>query len=302
MEIGLHSVSYSGTWGGQTALTLKEFIAKAAALGYDTVEFAGKRPHASPLDLGAEERREIKECLKQHKIRLACLASYHDFAAFYEHRDMAMMEKELVYMQNMIELAANLGCHLVRTYTGYFKENIPYRQQWDACVQGIAESARIAKKFDIAIGVQNHSCIASDPDSLLDFMQEMKEPNVQVVLDAPFIVTHNKPIRETVMKYKDRVIHTHLTDFIRRDKYKYVSETVTHEKNGMEMIAVPIGKGSIDYREFIAALDEIGFKGTLSYEMCSPLVGGGSLENLDRCAVESLQYIRQIIGGLNNGN
>lgn len=85
------------------------------------------------------------------------------------------------------------------------------------------------------LAVQNHSCIASDPDSMLDFIAEINEPNVRVCLDVPFIVTHSKPIRETVLKYKGLAAHTHLTDFIRRDKFKYISETVTHEKNGMEM-------------------------------------------------------------------
>jgi len=226
------------------------------------------------------------------------VGSYHDFAAFYEHKDMAMKEKELLYMHNIIELTHDLGGNLVRTYTGYFKEDVPYREQWDACVQGIRESAQMAAKYGITIGVQNHSCIASDPDSLLDFMAEIKESNVKVVLDAPFIDNHMKPMRETVLKYEGRIIHTHLTDFIRRDKYKYISDTVTHEKNGMEMIAVPIGGGCIDYVEFITALHETGFAGTLSYEMCSPLVGGGSEDNLDRCAKESLQYVKRILEGL----
>ncbi|MBO9608699.1 MAG: sugar phosphate isomerase/epimerase [Paenibacillaceae bacterium] len=300
MKIGLHSVSYSGTWGGQTALSLPDFIRKAAALGYDNVELAGKRPHASPLDMDAAARQSVRSLLSELGLTLSCVASYHDFAAFYEHKDMAMMEKELLYMQQVIELTRDLGGSLVRTYTGYFKEGVPYRSQWDACVAGIAESAAIAARYGITIGVQNHSCIASDPDSLLDFLEEIKLPNVKAVLDAPFIDNHNKPIRETVLKYDGLVVHTHLTDFIRRDKYKYISETVTHEKNGLEMIAVPIGRGSIDYRAFVGALHEIGFDGTLSYEMCSPLVGGGSEANLDRCADESLQYVRGLIAELSN--
>lgn len=298
MKTALHSVSYSGTWGGQTALTLPDFIRKAAKLGFDSVEIAGKRPHGSPLDLGKEDREQIRRLLEENGLELACLASYHDFATFFEHKDMAYMEKELMYMRGSIELAHDLGCKLVRTYTGYFKENVPYRAQWDACVAGIRESAQMAAKYGITIGVQNHSCIASDPDSLLDFMAEIDEPNAKVVLDAPFIDNHFKPMRETVLKYQGMIVHTHLTDYIRRDKYKYRSETVTFDNNGMEMISIPIGRGGIDYRAFIAALHEVGYTGALSYEMCSPLVGGGSEANLDRSAAESLQYVNNILNSL----
>jgi sugar phosphate isomerase/epimerase len=298
LKLALHSVSYSGTWGGQTALTLKQFIEKAAKLGFESVEFAAKRPHCSPLDMSKQDRQEIKQLLKEKGLELACLGSYHDFSTFFEHKDMAYMEKELLYMKNIIELAHDLDCSLVRTYTGYYKDNVPYRSQWDSCIKGIKESAQMAAPYGITIGVQNHSCIASDPNSLLDFMAEINEPNAKVVLDAPFIDNHFQPMRETVLKFKGMIVHTHLTDYIRRDKYKYVSETVTFDKNGIEMISIPIGKGNIDYKEFISALNEVGYEGSLSYEMCSPLVGGGSEENLDRSALESLVYLKQIMAEL----
>ena len=52
--------------------------------------------------------------------------------------------------------------------------------------------------------------------------------------------------------------------------------------------AVPFGDGFIDYRAFFAGLRDGGFDGIATYEMCSPLRGGGSTENLDRCAARYL--------------
>lgn len=298
MKIGLHSVSYSGTWGGQISLPLEGFIQKAAHLGFESVEIAAKRPHGSPLEMSKARRKEIASMLDSYGLELSCLASYHDFSIFFDYMDMAYMEKELVYMKAVIELAHDLGAKLVRTYTGYAKEGVPYRKQWESCVRGIRESATIAADYGVTIGVQNHSCIASHPDSLYDFMAEIDEPNVKVVLDAPYIDNHNAPLRETVMKFQGMIAHTHLTDFIRREKYKYVPETVTFDPNGLEMVSVPIGQGSIDYAGFIRALHEEGYNGTLSYEMCSPLVGGGSEGNLDRSARESKAYVRALLDEL----
>jgi len=48
----------------------------------------------------------------------------------------------------------------------------------------------------------------------------------------------------------------------------------------------------MDYRAFFAGLREGGFDGPAAYEMCSPLRGGGSLENLDRCAARYLEWMR----------
>jgi sugar phosphate isomerase/epimerase len=56
-----------------------------------------------------------------------------------------------------------------------------------------------------------------------------------------------------------------------------------------------LGQGFIDLPGFFAGLKEGGFKGYVAYEMCSPVRGGGSEENLDRTARESLETIRRLI-------
>ena len=56
--------------------------------------------------------------------------------------------------------------------------------------------------------------------------------------------------------------------------------------------AVTFGEGFIDFEAFFTGLKEGGFDGIATYEMCSPLRGGGSLENLDRCARAYLTWMR----------
>ncbi len=51
----LHSVSYSGSWG-QAALSLEQFIDRAADLGFGGVMLMSKRPHLSVLDWDAKAR------------------------------------------------------------------------------------------------------------------------------------------------------------------------------------------------------------------------------------------------------
>jgi L-ribulose-5-phosphate 3-epimerase len=61
--------------------------------------------------------------------------------------------------------------------------------------------------------------------------------------------------------------------------------------------AVPIDEGFVDYRAFLAALDAGGFAGTVAYEMCSPLLGGGSADNLDWYARKFVAYIQELQTG-----
>jgi hypothetical protein len=62
------------------------------------------------------------------------------------------------------------------------------------------------------------------------------------------------------------------------------------------MQAVRMEEGLIDYRGFLSALSDSGFSGTVAYEMCSPLLGGGSEANLDsyaRCFLEFMDGFRK---------
>ena len=158
----------------------------------------------------------------------------------------------------------------------------------------LQEACEMAADYGVTVGIQNHSCIASHPDSLLDMVRDIGMPNAKVVLDAPYITAHNEPIRETVLKFDNLIAHSHLTDFVRRVKHRYLPETVSFEENGEEFVGITPGQGPTDYREFVGALKDTGYSGWLAYEMCSPLVGGGAEENLDRCATETLDYMRDL--------
>ncbi len=46
-----------------------------------------------------------------------------------------------------------------------------------------------------------------------------------------------------------------------------------------------------DYEGFFKGLKEGGFDGVATFEMCSPLRGGGSLENLDFCSKRYLEWV-----------
>src|SRR5438132_1035565 len=79
MKASLFSVSYCGYWG-QAALSLEDFIPHAARLGYKAVMIAGKRPHASPLDMDPKRVAGIGKLLAKHKVACSALGAYTDFS------------------------------------------------------------------------------------------------------------------------------------------------------------------------------------------------------------------------------
>jgi sugar phosphate isomerase/epimerase len=87
-------------------------------------------------------------------------------------------------------------------------------------------------------------------------------------------------------------VHTTVADYTRRPRFRYLPGGLTnYAREDDEVQAVPMGEGFIDYPAFFGALREAGFHGSIAYEMCSPIRGGGSQENLDRYARRFLSYM-----------
>jgi sugar phosphate isomerase/epimerase len=302
MKIALHSVSYSGAWEGQHILSLKDFICKAANLGYDGVEILAKRPHASPLDLKEEDCKYLRKFAESKKIEISCIAGYHDFSHDILHIDMAHKEKELVYLEAELKLANWLGAPIVRTYGGFIHSNVNWDEQWKWVIDGLNEGAKLAEKYGVILGLQNHSEIGCHHEDILDIIKEVESKNLKVILDASYVTITGEPIPKVVHQMGNLIVHSHLSDHIFRPLIRWSQPASPQMTLGPYKVnrwwGVPVGEGDIDYKTFVRALMEIGYQGFLSYEICGPLKGGGFEENLDKTAKKTLNYIRSLIADL----
>jgi sugar phosphate isomerase/epimerase len=292
-KLALHSVSYGGLWG-QTRLTLEQFIPKAAKLGYTGVELMAKRPHLSLLDATPAGRRDWKAVAEGHGIRIVALAGYNDFAAGNDVPDVPLREMQAYYLGELARLAADLGCPLVRVFTSYERPGLAYQATWEQTVSGLRDAARRAADHGVTLGVQNHHDLAVHHDSLLDMIEEIDMPNVKVCFDAWAPALQGEDVGAAAKKLAAMNVHTTVADYVRRPRYRYDPALVNYSALADAVRAVPMGHGFIDYRSFFAALKETGFDGYVTYEMCSPLKGGGSEENLDRCAAAFIRYMKEL--------
>jgi sugar phosphate isomerase/epimerase len=289
----LHSVSYSGSWG-QQSLALEDFIAKAAALGYDGVMLMAKRPHLSVLDWNAEVSARLRATLDEHRLRLACIAGYTNFTADLEHSDIPHREMQIRHVQDLADMAAALGGNLVRVFTGYESSHSTPHAQWKITVDALRECARRAGDRGVIIGVQNHHDIACGFESLYDLVKEVDHPKCRAMFDAWAPALHGVDIAAAATKLAPITVQTTVANYQLRPRYRYVPALVNYERMVPSIQAVPIDEGFIDYTAFLSALEAGGYTGSVAYEMCSPLVGGGGIENLDRYALKFVDYMRTV--------
>jgi sugar phosphate isomerase/epimerase len=291
MKTALHSVSYAGVWAGQARLGLDDFLVRAKALGFEAVILMAKRPHLSPLDYAADARARLRERLAGMGLRLACLAGYNDFCMGADRPDIPSREMQLLYIRELCRLASDLGCGMVRVFTGFDHSAASYDQQWAGCVAALQECARLAGSLGVTIGVQNHHDVAGHWQSLLDLLADVNHPHCKACFDAWAPALHGDDLAEAARRLAPHMVHTTVADYVRRPRYRYLPALVNFAREADAVRAVAMGEGFIDYRTFFKALREAGYQGYVAYEMCSPLRGGGGEENLDRCARRFLEYM-----------
>ena len=297
MKFILHSVSYSNAWEGQTSLPLYRFVDKAAELGYDGIELMAKRPHASVLDLGKPERTKLKGYIASKGLELPCIAGYHDFSDDHLHPDIAKGEKELLFLRQTIRLARDLGARILRIYSSFLYPDVQRSLQWRQCIEYLREGVRYAEDDGVILAMQNHSELTINHVDVLEMIHEIGSPSLKMALDPPYICMTGVPYDKAVEDCKDVLAYSTTSDFIRIDTP--VNTRIPgflHYSSGFFLLfrkkTVPLGQGEVDYRSFLSSLKKIGYDDYLAYEICSPIIGGGSEENLDRCAKESLNFLK----------
>jgi sugar phosphate isomerase/epimerase len=289
-ELVLHSVSYSGSWG-QHFLSPEQFLDKAAELGYDGVMLMAKRPHLSVLDWNPAARERLRSRAAKLRLRVACLAGYTNFTADLEHRDIPTREFQIRHVVELAEMARDLGCNLVRIFTGYESAAATLDAQTKLIVESLRECAGRTADLGVTMGVQNHHDVACDYESLYEIIQEVNAPNVRAMFDAWAPALQGVDLEAAAAKMAKITVYTTTANYAIRPRFRYHPTLVNYEKLLPTVQAVPMDEGFIDYRSFLANLGAGGFQGPVAYEMCSPLRGGGSIQNLDLYASKFLNYM-----------
>jgi sugar phosphate isomerase/epimerase len=296
-KLALHTVSYAGVWRGQAFLPLERVLERARELGFDGVMIMAKRPHLSPLDYDREARERLREKIEAMGLEVACLAGYVDFTAGVDRPMTPMVEVQAVYVGELARLARDLGCGMVRVFTGFERPGLPFDKLWDICVQGLKLASQRAAEFNVTLAVQNHHDIAIHHESLRWLLEEVDEPNCKAAFDAwapALLGLEGEELKEAVRVIAPFLVHTTVADYIKHPRFIYDQSLTNYLKREARLNAVPMGTGIVDYPSFFEALREIGYRGWVAYEMCEVLKGGGSEENLDRYARRFLEYMRGI--------
>ena len=205
---------------------------------------------------------EAKKIIDDVGIKVSAICG--DFGCdMYYTRDRKLIDTE----KRLLDMAQELGTNIVTTHIGVVPETencVQYEAMHEVCYE-LAEYAKASG---------GHFAVETGPERselLKKFLDSLGSDGVAVNLDPANLVmcAGDDPVN-AVHNLKDYIVHTHAKDGIKLQDcppeqiygIPFEGDVVT----GASFEEVPLGKGSVDFPNYLKALDEIGYKGFLTIE------------------------------------
>jgi sugar phosphate isomerase/epimerase len=187
---------------------------------------------------------------------------------------------------------------LVRVFTAYEQPGQTVAALWPRAIAALRECCERAARHGVTIAIQNHHDLAVHTEAMLELLSDINQPNCKLAFDAWSPALRGEDLYAAARMAAPHTVLTTNADYVRLRRFQYRPELVNYQPALPDLVrAVPFGQGCIDYPAFFRGLLDGGFNGVAAYEMCSPLRGGGAIENLDRCASQYVQWMREHVVG-----
>lgn len=240
----------------------KVALKKAREVGAKGIQMYAVSGEHTPEQLAGAKRRELLDMVKSEGLVFSALCG--DLGKGFHNPDLnpELIEKSM----RILDLAKDLETDIVTTHIGVVPAD-PGHERYKIMQEACFKLAEYADSVDA------HFAIETGPETsavLKGFLDGLHSTGVAVNLDPAnlVMVTGDDPV-QAVHNLKDYIVHTHAKDGV-RNYYRNPEEVYGLVE--AEMLAspsfeeLPLGKGGVDFRNYLKALDEIGYHGFLTIE------------------------------------
>ena len=268
-------------------LPTPEAVKKAAEVGAKGIQMYSTNGEHAPENMTPAKCAELLDMLKSYGLRFSALCGDLGHGFGNAELNPSLIEKS----KRIVDLSLTLECGIVTTHIGVVPQDPGhdrYKIMQDACYQLAEYADSVGARFAVETGPET----SADLKKFLDSLGGTKGVGVNLDPANLVMVTGDDPV-VAVHNLKDYIVHTHAKDgvMLHRGNPEYiygVVHPVPEEFQGIQYFAeVPLGQGNVHFDTYLAALDEIGYKGFLTIEReC------GSTPEADiRLAVEHLNAV-----------
>lgn len=248
--------------------TTKEIALKSAKeIGLSAVQVSATGGTFDARTVTKAEYTSFKEVLREYDLAVSAVCG--DFICGnkeYSFSNPANKKEIIERSKRILDFAKELGTSVVTTHIGVVPADHS-SDKFKIVQETCRELAVYADSLDAHFAVETGPEIAA---TLKAFLDSLESRGVGVNLDpANFVmVTGDDPV-QAVYTLKDYIVHTHAKDgrrLIEENPEIIYGEIETEIQNARYFIELPLGEGDVDFKNYLRALDEIGYKGYLTIE------------------------------------
>lgn len=243
--------------------SLKERLSLAEKLGLKGVQVYGIEGEISP-EMTVSARADFKKELADRGLTLSAVCGDLGHGFFDPEHNKENIERS----KRILELAKELGTDVVTTHIGVVPKDPShprYGIMQDACGQLAEYANQLGSHFAIETGPE-------PADVLRKFLDALPSDGVGVNLDpANLHMCFNCDAAEAVRILKPYIVHTHAKDGVYKKfcdseiMYGILPLPVDYQEEDY-CEEVPLGQGGVNWKEYLSALDGIGYRGFLTIE------------------------------------
>lgn len=237
-------------------------LKKAREIGAKGIQMYAVSGEHAPEQLTGEKRRELLDMVKSEGLVFSALCG--DLGKGFHNPELnpELIEKSM----RILDLAKDLETDIVTTHIGVVPAD-PNHERYKIMQEACFKLAEYADSVDA------HFAIETGPEesaTLKRFLDGLHSTGVAVNLDPAnlVMVTGDDPV-QAVHNLKDYIVHTHAKDGVRnyyRDPEEVYGLVEAEMLASPSFAELPLGKGGVDFKNYLKALDEIGYHGFLTIE------------------------------------
>jgi len=265
--------------------SIPEALKLAVQAGAAGIQVYATDGELAPQNLSVIKRREFLREVQTHGLRVCAVCG--DFGKGFG--DAALNPELIEKSKRVLDLAEDWDCDIVTTHIGVVpadNASARYGVMQAACAELAAYADSIGAHFAVETGPETAVTLKS-------FLDGLHSRGVAVNMDpANFVmVTGDDPVR-AVYTLRDYIVHTHAKDGVRlreSDPLAVYGELERTMDEGRDFQETPLGEGGVDFPRYLAALEEVGYRGFLTIER--EVKNGADVQ-------QAADYLRGLINGL----
>jgi len=299
MKIGLYSITYLGGWYRGDAMELEDLMRCAKEEGWEGIEFDTKRPHAAPMDLSDDNRKELRDLTGELDLPICAVSPNCDLSSPVPEQ----REATICYVRECIKMARDLGSPICKIFAAWrgvavrdglgsyeYTRADPFPDwsgaRWGFVRDSLKELAKFAEGQGIVLALQNHSPVIRNYLDVLAFIEQVDSPALKACMDIPIEgenSTSAEWARQMIRETGPLMVHSHYGGEFQRDEEG--------------RIGLPAGERKVAYVAYVEALVESGYEGFMNYEFCHPAMENGEhagIEYVHKRTRLALEYMKQL--------